>query len=549
MTVLILVFGISSFNLLSAGYFLGSNEATFLLPQKPVIIDWEKYEFGFTAPLKSIIGEDTFMSPLNDQGPKVKRDLNSVPSIYLSTSSTLIPLFMQMRTGSLSYLMVRGLAALTNPSLGLILFTWLCAMGAFIVSLSFLRLTSDHLLLYVFLAVSTPQMANYLYSQFPDSHLSFLLILLSLFLLEKASGKTKTYVWIGVILGLSFYVKMASAIFLPSLLLLYYEKIIKNWKNILLGLFPWLILLSLNFDLQRFISILEMKGIGSRSSGFWVETAGYYVLDIFSPQTMVLKFMHLIPPFSETLKDMDKRSLLVLGLFLITSFLLLAKLLSKKDFLKMLILASLHFIAISFISHGLNNDIYDYMAQGLLFVGLITVSRFKFTTLKLRSLTTVGILFFFTLKTLSIVEWSQKYRQLTSDFSRSCVWIYDCVAKDLKNLPQTQKELVTLNYLDVGQLEYFSGNEILPIHVSWKLKRDATSQELLDFLLHFPSSEFYILESQGFDSKSLSDYFLLPDEGLINLFKQKNISANIVRSYTFMRFDKYYRLWHLTRYE
>jgi hypothetical protein len=122
------------------------------------------------------------------------------------------------------------------------------------------------------------------------------------------------------------------------------------------------------------------------------------------------------------------------------------------------------------------------------------------------------------------------------------------MARDLvKNNLLNNKPLITLFYLDVGQLEYFSSEKIIPLHAHWKYSIHPSPDAFLNFLKKIPSEEFYILSAKGLDAKNLESYLGHKTVDLEKFLKKNNLQVDMIKDYKYTSFNLSYQLYRIRR--
>lgn len=122
--------------------------------------------------------------------------------------------------------------------------------------------------------------------------------------------------------------------------------------------------------------------------------------------------------------------------------------------------------------------------------------------------------------------------------------MYDCMYNDwqkknyLGNYP-----LITLNFLDVGQVEYFSRETVIPIHFASSFSKDPTEEQVIDFLQRFQHKEFRMLSSGGTHISGRSLNFYVKPEKIESL----GLKFEVMETYQFPEMRKRYQLLKVTR--
>lgn len=538
---LTLLFGFVSWHYLSSFYFLGSHEATSIISKRPAIVDWDRFHLETFKSVEELLDQDTFLNFSGSKKLEIVAEPAGRPKLYVKGDSSIYPVLIQERTSGLPYLLVRVLQRWTNPTLALGLFTWLTSFGTFLISLFYIRRTSGMSLPFAIFAITVPQMFYFLYSQYPDSELAFFFILLLLFLLDGAS-KPIHFVLIGLTASMVINIKMASAIYFPALIVLHWSRIWKNKKALFLSALPLLVFLFVITNQEKMKSIIMDERELFKSLSFHLDVLKHFLFDLINPDLLLPYLLNGEAVIPEIIKNnlWEFVPVFIVSLVSFTYFLKIG--LNRGQVVKLFGIGLLHWVMITVLATEMNDDLYDYMAQGTYLLIVVFFSFFRPVKNSSPKLIPIFFLLLILARLFVMGNWNSQFRKLTKNLS-GCVWIYQCMLADWEKEKWLEgKPLITLNLLDVGQLEYFSEEKRLPIHATWKIKRNPTGDELRDFLTHFPYSEFLVLGSGPPDGRDLSDYNL--SEASLN---EGGLSIEVIRSYDYPAFGKSYRLMKMTR--
>jgi len=533
---LTIVFAWSSWQFVSRYFFLGSLEARTFISKRAVVIQWAQYRKDAPFHLPDYLEPDTFKTFIPADGFDLVDDPARIPALYIKNGESIFPLLLFTKNSGMGGLLVRLVAYFSSPEMGLVFTTWLLGMMAFGISLFYIRKTSDQCLPFVFIACFSPPMFFYLYSQYPVSGFVFVLVL-SVFTIMRFWEKPGAFALAGAIGGMAFFTQMSSALYIPAMCILFWPKIRKNLWPLFLGFLPFLIFVLLYFNVEFMKDNLEERNL-LKGLAVYLDSLWHFLLDFSNPERHM---SHLTPGqlFSER-----PFSYVTFFLTWIPVIILSWKLIEKKDLLRLGSITVIHCIIITLIARDFNDDYYLYVAMGIYLVSVLFLSSIKKTETKKSPIVIASLVALLTGRILSSSAWTMEFMKSTWDLE-NCVWTYSCMVRDWNQNPKLigDHPLITLYFLDVGQIEYFSGEKIIPIHFSPRYEREPTEDEVADFLRRFPYKEFRILGSgtRPKNGRTLLSY--LSQETVNSL----NLKIELLKEYNFRAQERRYRLLKVTR--
>jgi hypothetical protein len=544
-----LIFSFASYYYILQANNLGSNEASALLTKKTSIIDWDKFQKGQGQAPSKLVGSDTFLNYPHNPTFALHEDYKSKPSLYIRTSSQIYPIFVQTRTGALPHFITGNLARWFSPDMALaILPIFLSSICFFLSVLLVSRRNQKMIFPFLLMALTAPQFVYFLNPFFPDSYSSFTTVLCVFFLIV-TTDKKKFYYLIGFLLGLAFYFKISSLTLFPLLLIFYPKKIFSNIKSIILGLSPFILFFLVTFNFSDFFYLLTQERTFIKHSQFNFDVIKYFTLYNFSPGISFTNIISLNPFFPKLSFLKDGNSILIYINHSIAFILFFINFVQVRDLLKSISFLILYIITTCAVVSGINEDLIDFMAQGIY---LFTVILFlHIDPSKIFSRKKIFILLFsylFIIRGVSFWSWDNAFFAYKKQF-QGCVWAYDCMVKDWKKSGVLQNhQLITLYYLDVGQIEYFSQETIIPLHVNWKYSKIPTHENFLDFLKKYPAQEFFILSSKELGVPTdLAKYLGVKDSEVQLTLLRNLIKMDVIKQYDYPGISREYTLIKLSR--
>lgn len=536
---LTLLFACISWHFTSQNYKLGSYEARQFLSRRPVIIEWERLKSGEPLVLEKLVGQDTFINFSATNNFELVDDPTGLPSLYLKNSNKILyPIFMETKNGGLPPFLIRELSRFTSPQFALVFFVWLTGLLALVVSIIFVRRTTSLALPFTILACLSPQFILYAYSDYPDTTLSLLLVLVILLTLHVA-GNRRAFFLTGVLAGFTLYVKLAAIFFAPAILMFYWEKIKKNFLPIFFGSLPFLVFImaTMNDSLRGHIE----SRAGAKNFDSFLNAFKHFFIDIFSPEIgLLFRILNGQKRIETVLFEYPiYLPTLILGFACIGY--LAWKYMSRTALVKLSLFAVLYIVLITMISFGLDRDFYVYTAMGAYFLTVLFVTNLNPTWSR-----KIGLIFFITLiilKLIVLMNWKTQYDVTKRSFN-GCIWIYDCMVKDWeKNNLIGNHPLITLYFLDVGQIEFFSEERIIPFHLASSFTQDPTEEQFHYFLKNFKHKEFRILSGGSTSGKrqNLSSYLN------IEKLESLGLQIDVLNTYDYPDQRKRYQLVRVVR--
>lgn len=540
-----LIFSMSSFYYLSKANNLGSNEALGQLTKKASIIDWNFFSPGQDFNLKTLLADDTFLNFDTSTTTGIKEDVRSKPSLYYKSAQRIYPILLHTRASGLPHFLSGQLSRLFPADIGLIILPWLLSITTFVLALMIIIKRTNFSIPFVLAALTTPQFLYYTYPFFPDDYASFAVIVFALFIFQKAQT-VKEFYWVGFLFGLALYIKLAAIILIPLFFIISYKKILSNIKFIIQGSIPFLIIFVFITNFQDFFNLLAHEKVLVKNFQFNLDVFKYFALNQFLPGFTFSHIMSLDPNYPT---EINKSLLIQYLLQFMATVGFLFVFIKPKNLVRLIIFITLFILGTCVVASGLNEDLIGYMGQGhVLFILIIFMLLDKEKIQARNILFSVLFGLFLATRLIGLYNWNSEFNKYSQNF-KSCVWAYDCMVKDwnesgiLKN-----KQLVTLYYLDVGQIEFFSQEKITPVHVNWKYSKIPSEEEFLQFLKHFPDKEFYILSSKELGvATDLSTYLKISESEVEAMLLKNNIKMEVVKRYNYPVISREYTLTKLTK--
>ena len=533
-------FALISWKFISELYKLGSFEGRSYLSYRPVIIEWKLYKIGEPLVLEKLVTLDTYISfaPAKNY-VEIVSDPDGIPELYLKNKHDIVyPILIQTKNSGLPTFMVHQLAKIAPPSFALYFPVWIKGLLAMAVSIVFIRRKSNLTIPFVILACVTPQFVYFAFSDYPDTTLS-LLLALGILLAFDIAEKRRAFIFIGALIGFTMYVKLASLIFAPAIFLFYWRKIKKNFLPILLGASPFLIFILVTMN-ESLGGHLEHR-MTSKNLDSYVNAIKHFYLGITNPAAgLLFRIKNGQYSIETVIADVPVYLATLILSYSIIGF-LTWKYLSKIDFAKIFAFIGVYCILITTFSFGLDRDFYVYTAMGTFFVTVLFISNLKPKWSKRTGLIILAALF--SVKLVSLINW-KTYHDYSRKGMNGCVWIYDCMIKDWKSKNLIDNHpLLTLYFLDVGQIEFFSGEKIIPTHLASYFTQDPTLEQFEDFMKQYRPREFRFLVYRGklLSGSPISSY--VSEERLRDL----GFEVEVLSSYDFPEHRKSYQLLKVVR--
>ena len=530
-TISAILFSIISFYYLTKANNLGSNEAAGQLSKKASIIDWANFPSGQHFSIEDLIAHDTFLNYSSSSSLEIIENVKSKPSLYVKSNERIYPILLHTRASGLPHYISGQLSRFFPSSIGLIILPWILSITTFILTLLIIQKSSELTTSFIIIALTTPQFLYFIYPFFPDGYASFAAIIYALFLFQKAERKND-FRLIGFLFGLALYIKLAAFILIPVFFILSFKKLLRNFKYIIQGAIPFLILFAVITNFQDFIYLLTHEKTLIKSSQFNFDVFKYFALNQFLPGFTFSHIMSLNPNFPSNInKDLFVQYLL--QFLAMSGFIIVFT--KLKDLARILIFIMLFTLGTCVVASGLNEDLLGYMGQGLALLMLISfmlLDKEKVIAKKTLFFTLFGL--FFITRLIGLYNWNSEFNKYSKSFNK-CTWAYDCMVRDwnksgiLKN-----KQLVTLYYLDIGQIEFFSQEKIKPLHVNWKYSTIPSKEEFISFLSYFPAQEFYILSSKELGvATDLATYLKVSESEVTSTLLKNKIKMDIIKHYDY----------------
>jgi hypothetical protein len=387
-------------------------------------------------------------------------------------------------------------------------------------------------------SLMTPQIFFLNYSNFPSASLTFAISLAILFWIELAEKKFEFFL-IGLLCSICFFCKLANILTFLPLLLFYWQKVWKNKFLVLAGLIPWIIVILISMDFGHFVTVVldERKGDVSYFSAV-IQGLIQYV----SPDLQFRHVMYLMKPASDVIQGSFWWFLVSLISSLVFAVILFRNCVSKNLGWKIAAVLLWHFIVFIKLAPAIKGDLISYFDRALYLAIVLLVAHMR----KPGKLVTASFIVFLLFRGGVAFNWNREFNDYTKSLN-NCAWVYECMYNDIVGDPNLigDKPLVTLNYLDIGQFEFLSGEKMIPYHVNSRLTRLPEPQELVKFFIAIPSQEFFVLGSGEPDGKSLAHYFKPPvSKYILQSFGWK---VETVKTYSYPELLKTYFLLKITK--
>jgi len=530
------VFGCLSWHFLSKYFSLGSLEARAYISKRPVVVQWAQYEKDKPFRLEEYLEPDTFANFNPAKGIELVKDPSRMPTLYVKGEEKIIfPVYLLPKSSGISSLLVRTVTYFSNPEFSLVFSMWLLGMLTFGLSLFYVWRTSGHWLMFTVISCLSPQIFFYIYSQYINAGLMLVLIL-AIMVLVRLSEKSRSFVFAGALSGLAVYTQLSATVFLLSISILNPDKIKKHKIPLLLGFLPFLVFILGNFDFG-FMKSMFIERNADKNLMFFLEALAHLILDFIGPEPLLSQM--------ESLQFFTHRPLLGIAMLLsILGFFVIAwKHISFRNLVKLGGISIIYYFLVTLIATEFDDDFYLFASLGFYFLSVLSISFLNQWQLMKSRLIIASMIALLTGRLLTTGLWSLEYMKTTRSLP-DCIWIYSCMIRDwnqnnlLGNTP-----LLTLYFLEVGQIEFLSGEKIIPINLAPRYEREPTEDEVADFLRRFPHREFRILSSdpsQG-DGRDLHSY-LSP-----GTLESLNLRIEVVREYNFESLARRYSLLKVTR--
>lgn len=539
------LFSIVSFYYLSKANNLGSNEAAGQLTKKASIIDWSHFPAGRDFKLENLVPDDTFINYDSEAALGIVENVKSKPSLYYKSNERIYPILLHTRASGLPHYISGQFSRLFPSATGLIILPWILSITTFILALLIVQKSSELTIPFVLAALTTPQLIYFTYPFFPDDYASFAVLIIALFIFQKAESKTD-FRRIGFLFGLALYIKLAAIILLPIFFILSFKKLLSNIKYIIQGSIPFLILFICITNFHDFYNLLSHEKTLIKPSQFNLDVFKYFALNQFAPGFTFSHIMSLDPSFPT---NINKGLLIQCALQAVATLGLIVAFTKPKDIARLIGFIFLFILGTCVVASGLNEDLVGYMGQGLALLMLVLfIFLDKEKILARKSLFYSLFGFFFITRIIGFYNWNTEFNKYSQSF-KGCVWAYDCMVKDWNETGILKdKQLVTLYYLDIGQIEFFSQEKIKPIHVNWKYSTIPSKEHFIGFLSHFPAQEFYILSSKELGiATDLATYLKVSDSDVEETLLKNKIKMDIIKRYDYPAISREYTLIKLTK--
>lgn len=540
-----ILFSVVSFYYLSKVNNLGSNEAVGQLTKKASIIEWGHFPSGRDFKLENLVPDDTFLNYNTQAALGIVENVKTKPSLYYKSNERIYPILLHTRASGLPHYISGQFSRLFPSSIGLIILPWILSITTFLLAFLMVQKSSGLTIPFVLVTLTTPQLIYFTYPFFPDDYASFAAIIFALFIFQKAENKTD-FRRIGFLFGLALYIKLAAVILLPLFLILSFKKLFSNIKYILQGSLPFLILFIFVTNFQDFFYLLGHEKTLLKNSQFNLDVFKYFALNQLAPGFTFSHIMSLNPNFPA---NIHKGLLIQCALQAIATLALIFAFTKLQNLARIISFIILFILGTCLVASGLNEDLLGYMGQGLallMIVLFIILDKERILARKFLFFTLFG--FFLATRIIGFYNWNTEFKKYSQSFN-GCVWVYDCMVKDWNESGILKdKQLVTLYYLDIGQIEFFSQEKITPLHVNWKYSRIPSKGNFIDLLLHFPAQEFYILASKELGiATDLATYLKVSEAEVEATLLKNNIKINIVKRYDYPAISREYTLIKLTK--
>lgn len=534
--VLFGLFALVSWNYMSRFYYVGSYESAVSLSKRPVIIDWDKFSRVDPAKPSEYVIPDTFLN--FDSGENgLKKEPNLFPSTYYKSDEGLFPLYMRPKNGGLPLYIIRKFSDWTSPDVARQLYNWLICVAGFAFSCLYIFRKSGATIPFMAFSLITPQIFFLNYANFPSASLTFAISLGILFWIERAEKKFEFFL-IGILCSICFFCKLANILTFLPLLLFYWQKVWKNKFLVLAGLIPWIMVILISMDFGHFVTVVldERKGDVS-----YVSAVIQGLIQYVSPDLQFRHVMYLMKPASEVIRGSLWWFLISLISSLAFALILFRNCVSKNLGWKIAAILIWQFIIFIKLAPAIKGDLISYFDRALYLAVILLAAHMR----KPNKLVTVSFVIFLLFRGGVAFNWNREFNEYTKSLNH-CSWVYECMYNDIADKKLIgDKPLVTLNYLDIGQFEFLSGEKLIPLHVNSRLTRTPTGEELIKFFISLPSQEFFILASGGPDGKQLGNYFRPPmSKFILQGFGWK---VETVRTYQYPELLKTYSLLKITK--
>lgn len=535
-----ILFSMVSFYYLSQANNLGSNEAAGQLSKKASIIDWSSFPSGRNATLANLVPDDTFINYDSSAALGIVENVKSKPSLYVKTSNRIYPILLHTRASGLPHYISGIFSRIFPASIGLIILPWILSITTFVLALFMLQRSSWMMVPFILIALTTPQLIYYTYPFFPDDYASFAVIIFALYLFQKSDNPNE-FRPIGFLFGLALYIKLASVILLPLFLILSFKKFMSNLKYIIQGSVPFLILFLVITNFNDFFYLLGHEKTLIKTTQFNFDVFKYFALNQFLPGFTFSHIMSLNPDFPT---GIGQSLLIQYALQVIATLGFIMTFTKPKNLLRIIVYIFLFILGTCVVASGLNEDLLGYMGQGLALLPLILFLLMdKERILARKTLFYCLFGFFFISRLIGFYNWNTEFHKYSKSFS-GCVWAYDCMVKDWSQSGILKdKQLVTLYYLDIGQIEFFSQEKVTPLHVNWKYSKIPTKELFLEFLTRFPAQEFFILSSKELGvATDLATYLKVSEPEVESTLLKNKIKMSIIKHYDYPAISREYSL-------
>jgi len=540
LAIFCLSFACISWLFLSQKLKLGSFEARSLLSHRPAIIEWNRYETDRPLVLKEIVSKDSFINFSPAEFLELVTDPDGMPSLYVKDKAEIIyPVYMRSKNSGFAYFLVRELSERTNPTFALSFSLWLMSIICFTMSLFFIGLGSTFAIPFTILACLLPQFFYYLNSKYHEGGLGFLFIMGILLCLKRAEKK-RTFLLIGLLMGFTLYLKMMTILFVPAFLILFWDKVKKNFTPLLIGIVPFVL-----FIFSTLHPDVVGREAGERNLSKGVSeilfTLKHFFGDILSPEVSLLYGQLDGMKSLEAIFSIKLLSLLSLVIGIACTVIVAWNFMPRKALGKIVTITILYSAGVAMISRGVDEDFYMYAAMGAYFLTVIFLANLNHTMF--RRLGFVIFLIFLLTRIFVFSSWKKQYDVSRTGFD-GCAWVYDCMVKDWeKNNFINDLPLITLYFLDVGQIEFFSGEKIIPVHFASSFTKDPSEEQVADFLKKFPHHEFRVLSSDTALGNGRNPGFYLSEEKLNSL----DLKIDVLNTYHYPALGKSYQLLRVVR--
>lgn len=534
--ILFIVFSLVSWNYMSRFYYVGSYESAISLSKRPAIIDWDKFSKSDPSIPSQFVVADSFLN-FDAQATGLRKEPNLFPSTYYKGKESIFPLYMRPKNGGLPLYINRKMSEWFSPEVARPLFNWLMCILAFAFSCFYISRNSGSTIPFMFFALVTPQIFFLNNSNFPSATLTFALMLAIIYWVERAEKKIGFFC-IGLLCALCFFCKLSTLLIFPPLLLFYGKKIWQNKFVLLAGLIPWLLVTLIAVDFVHFVTKVLDERRGDIS---YFSAVIQSMVQIVSPDLQFRHVMYIMKPVSEVIQN----SLWWFWLSAITALtfvvILFRNCVPRNLGWKLAVVFIWQFIVFLKLAPVIRGELIAYFDRAFYLAVVLLAARM----MKPNKLVTISFIVFLLFRGGVAFNWNQEFNQYTKSLN-GCSWVYECLYRDWDNGKMLEgKPLVTLNYLDIGQLEFLSREKLIPLHVHSRLTRIPSQEELLKFFISIPSKEFFILASGKPDGKSLEHY--MQQQTMEGIFKALGFKIELVKVSDFPELLKSYSLLKVTK--